>query len=314
MKRFALVPVLLAATSLAGCGSAGSPSAPSAPATRVGPMSIGVTDGRLGGAITDTSGDRERELSGGRRIDPRVLRPLPNLNEGVAGAADCANADLAPDASNVSAVSDATFCLLNAERSTRGLTTLKPDPELQHAALLHGSDMVDHAYFAHEGRDGSKPAERIRDAGYLSSGGAWRIGENLAWGTGDLATPRSIMAAWMASPGHRANILQPQYRQIGFGVVAGNPNGKDGSGATYVTEFGAVDRPARTSTRGNGARQASHDRQGTHSAKRRAASRRHRARMRARRSRARRARVALAPRSHRGKIVGRVASTHAGLN
>ena len=69
--------------------------------------------------------------------------------------------------------------------------------------------MVDHQYFAHEGRDGSQPAERIRATGYLSGGGAWRIGENLAWGTGDLATPRAIMAAWMHSPGHRANILQP---------------------------------------------------------------------------------------------------------
>ena len=49
--------------------------------------------------------------------------------------------------------------------------------------------MVDHQYFAHEGRDGSQPAERIRATGYLSGGGAWRIGENLAWGTGDLATP-----------------------------------------------------------------------------------------------------------------------------
>ena len=84
--------------------------------------------------------------------------------------------------------------------------------------------MVDHQYFAHEGRDGSQPAERIRATGYLSGGGAWRIGENLAWGTGDLASPRAIMAAWMHSPGHRANILQPQYRQIGFGVIAGNPN------------------------------------------------------------------------------------------
>ena len=83
--------------------------------------------------------------------------------------------------------------------------------------------MVEHSYFAHEGRDGSQPAERIRAAGYLSSAGRWRIGENLAWGTGELATPKAIMAAWMDSAGHRANILQPAYREIGFGVLAGNP-------------------------------------------------------------------------------------------
>ena len=164
--------------------------------------------------------------------------------------------------------------------------------------------MVDHQYFAHDGRNGSQPADRIRAAGYLSSGGAWRIGENLAWGTGDLATPRSIMSAWMHSAGHRANILMPQYRQVGFGVIAGNPNGRDGSGATYVTEFGVVERPARA-TRSSA---ASHDRK---SSKRRSASRRHKARMRARRSRAR---VALAPRSRRGRVIGRVASTHAGLH
>jgi uncharacterized protein YkwD len=297
MKRFALVPVVLTAASLAGCGSAGSPSTPqTASGGRVGPMSIGVTDGHLGGAITDTSGGREQELSKAGRIDPRVLRAAPNLNEGVAGATDCADADLQPDASNLPTVSDATFCLLNAERSARGLTVLKADGKLQRAALAHGGDMVDHQYFAHEGLDGSQPAERIRSSGYLSGGGAWRIGENLAWGTGDLATPRAIMAAWMHSPGHRANILKPQYRQIGFGVIAGNPNAKNGSGATYVTEFGVVAHPSSALTASN---------------RRHAASRRHKARLRARRARAR---VALAPHPRRRAIVGRVASVHAGIN
>lgn len=306
MKRSALLPALLAAASLAGCGSNGAPSTPqTAPGGRVGPMSIGVTGGQLGGAITDTSGGREQELSKARTIDPRVLRQAPNLNEGVAGATACANADLQPDATNLPSVSDATFCLLNAERAARGLTALKPDRQLQRAALAHGGDMVDHQYFAHEGRDGSQPAERIRATGYLSGGGAWRIGENLAWGTGDLASPRAIMAAWMHSPGHRANILQPQYRQIGFGVIAGNPNAKDGSGATYVTEFGVVQGSARLASRQNGARAAAKKR-----AKKRSAARRQKARMRARR-----ARIALVPRHHRHRrLVGRVASVHAGLN
>jgi len=304
MKRAALVPALLAAASLAGCGSSGAPSTPhAAPGGRVGPMSIGVTGGRLGGAITDTSGGREQELSKARKIDPRVLRQAPNLNEGVAGATDCANADLQPDTTNLPTISDATFCLLNAERAARGLTALKPDRQLQRAALAHGGDMVVHQYFAHEGLDGSEPAERIRSAGYLSGGGAWRIGENLAWGTGDLATPRSIMAAWMHSPGHRANILQRDYRQIGFGVIAGNPNAKDGSGATYVTEFGVV-QSARVASRLNGARAAAKKR-----AKKRSAARRQKARMRARR-----ARIALLPRHHRHRrTVGRVTRVSAGL-
>jgi uncharacterized protein YkwD len=311
MKRAALAPVLLAAAALAGCGSTGTGGASAPPPTaHVGAMSVGITDGHLGGAVTDSSADRERELAKARRIDPRVLEPAPNLNEGVAGEEQCPNADMAPDASNLSAISDATFCLLNAERTARGLKALAPDRQLQRAALLHGGDMVDHQYFAHEGLDGSRPAERIRATGYLSSGGAWRIGENLAWGTGDLATPRAIMAAWMHSEGHRENILTPQYREIGFGVIAGNPNARDGAGATYVTEFGEVDRPARAaSRRANGSSVASHDRKSS-KAKRRAA-RRKKAKMRARRSRAR---AALAPHSRKGRVVGRVARTHAGLH
>ena len=54
------------------------------------------------------------------------------------------------------------------------------------------------------------------------------------------------MAARMGSPGHRANILQRAYREIGFGVIAGNPSSRSGGGATYVTEFGVVARPLRS--------------------------------------------------------------------
>ena len=321
MRRCSLVPVLLAALGLAGCGTTGNspgPNAAGAPSTP-GAMSIGITEGRLGGAITDTDSERERELSKARPIDPRVLRLAPNVREGVGAADQCANADMLPDGSNLAAVSVATLCLLNAERADRGLTTLKVDRELQEAALGHGNDMVANRYFAHEGRDGSKPAQRIRAAGYLSDGGAWRIGENLAWGTGELASPKAIMAAWMNSPGHRANILMPAYREVGFGVIAGNPRSDDGSGATFVTEFGVVERAARTSSsrraRGGSARRvASHDRHDSRSTKRRAANRRAkakaRARMRARRSRAR---IALSPRSRKGRVVGRVSRTSAGL-
>jgi len=320
MKRAALVPVLLAAASLAGCGATANPPGPNAsgaPSAAGAPMSVGITDGRLGGALTDSSDDRERELSQARPIDPRVLRPAPNVREGVGAGDQCANADMLPDPGNLAAVSAATLCLLNAERADRGLTTLKLDRELQAAALRHGGDMVSNGYFAHEGRNGSKPAQRIRAAGYLSSG-AWRIGENLAWGTGELSTPRSIMAAWKNSAGHRDNILLPAYREVGFGVVAGNPRSRDGSGATFVTEFGVVERSARSSARsrsGSARRVASHDRRSSRAEKRRAAHRRARAkaRMRARRSRARRARLALAPHSRRGRVVGRIARTRAGL-
>ncbi|MEO8688659.1 MAG: CAP domain-containing protein [Solirubrobacteraceae bacterium] len=313
--RTALIPALLAAASLglAGCGSASAPSAPASGPAAPGPagsLSIGVTGGHLGDAVTDTSGGGLRELSPGGPIDPAAQRRRPNLREGIGAGDACPNATLMPSATNVATVAEATLCLLNGERADRGLTPLSLNDRLQRAALGHGNDMVEHRYFAHEGRDGSQPAERIRAAGYLSAGGAWRIGENLAWGTGDLATPTAIMAAWMASAGHRANILQPAYREIGFGVLAGNPAAPENGGATFVTEFGFVDRPQRTaSTRSAVTRRvAARARQG------RAHTRRTRSHAKARRARARRARAALAPRSRRGRIVGSVASVRHSLN
>ena len=60
----------------------------------------------------------------------------------------------------------------------------------------------------------------------------------------------------MNSPGHRANVLEPRYREIGLGVAIGNPAGADGVGATYATEFGAVAgaaaRVARSAPRARG--------------------------------------------------------------
>jgi uncharacterized protein YkwD len=308
--RIALVPALLAIASLGlvGCGSASGPGTPgAAPGAAPGPagsLSIGVTDGHLGDAITDKSGGRLRELSPGGPIDPAALRRAPNLREGVGAGDACPNATLMPGSANLATVAEATLCLLNGERADRGLAALRLNDRLQRAALGHGNDMVENHYFAHEGRNGSQPAERIRATGYLSGNGAWRIGENLAWGTGDLATPQAIMGAWMNSAGHRANILQPAYREIGFGVLAGNPASPDSGGATFVTEFGVMARPNRTAstrTRSTSARRAA-----AKARERRLGARKVRARAKARRARARRARAALAPRSRRGRIVGSV--------
>ena len=306
--RIPLIGALLAVASLglAGCGSATGPSAPAASGAAPGPagtLSIGITEGRLGDASTDKSGGGLRELSPGGPIDPIAQRP--NLREGIGAGDACANATLMPGAGNLATIAESTLCLLNGERADRGLTTLRLNDRLQRAALDHGNDMVEHGYFAHQGRDGSQPAERIRASGYLSAGGQWRIGENLAWGTGELATPKAIMAAWMNSAGHRANILQPAYREIGFGVLAGNPASPENGGATFVTEFGVVDRPSRTGSTGN--RSTSARRVAAKARQRRASARKVRARSKARRARKARARAALAPRSRRGRIVGTVA-------
>ena len=311
LKRTALISTLLAAASLglAGCGASSEPdTAASAPARPAGALDLGVTDARLGDAITDTSGGGLRELSRGGPVDAAALRRAPNLREGVGAGDGCANAALKPDRSNLSSVAEATLCLLNGERADRGLATLRFNDRLQRVALAHGNDMVRHLYFSHSGRDGSQPSERIRASGYLSNGGSWRVGENLAWGTGELASPKAIMAAWMNSAGHRANILQPAYREVGFGVLAGNPASRDSGGATFVTEFGFIDRAVRTAAGRSGstaARRAAARARERRAAARRTRSRTRRARARrARAVRAARARAALAQGSRGGRIVG----------
>jgi uncharacterized protein YkwD len=154
-----------------------------------------------------------------------------------ASAADCPSQNVAPTSANTSEDRSSILCLVNAERSQRGLVSLRENVKLRSAAVAHSSDMVRNGYFAHTTPDGDTFVERILAAGYTSRKAAWSLGENLAWGTGDVSTPRGVHDAWMRSSGHRANILKASYRELGIGVRPGVP--KDaGVGATYTTDFG----------------------------------------------------------------------------
>lgn len=241
MRRTAWIAGTAAALALAGCGgtTAGSGSGPVAdagPAVPAGtPDAVAATDGRLGPATAATSEAPAVELSRGGRPDVSE-HEQPADRVGVGAAAACAGPELAPGAANLASVLQATLCLLNAERVDRGLVRLTENTRLATAARRYAADMVAGGYFSHTGRDGSDFATRLRRVGYIPVTGAWAIGENLAWGTGALATPVTIVNAWMHSAGHRRNILDAAFREIGIGIALGAPNG--GSGATYVNEFG----------------------------------------------------------------------------
>ena len=101
--------------------------------------------------------------------------------------------------------------------------------------------MVNRRFFEHTTPNGVTMVDRIRAARYVPRNAGWALGENLAWGTGSLATPRQIMRAWMDSPGHRANVVKRAYREIGIGVVAATPSA-GGGGATYTADFGVIRR------------------------------------------------------------------------
>jgi uncharacterized protein YkwD len=155
-----------------------------------------------------------------------------------ANAAECANVDLVPDASNLAQVSQATLCLLNNERAARRLAPVSLADGLTRPSLAFSARMVAEGFFAHVSPDGGTLTDRLVAGGYIERDGAWTVGENIAWGQGPLSTPRSITAAWMNSAGHRANILNNSFKEIGVGFSVGTPGGGRDPGGIYTTDFG----------------------------------------------------------------------------
>lgn len=144
-----------------------------------------------------------------------------------------------PDATTLSAARTATVCLVNAERTQRGLRPVVARAELSTASSGLAKDMVARDFFDHVDPDGATMVDRLRRAGWMPRSGSWSAGENIAWAGGSGATPQQIVADWMGSAGHRANILQPSFREIGIGIALGAPVANVGmSAATYVTDFG----------------------------------------------------------------------------
>ena len=163
-----------------------------------------------------------------------------------AAAPVCAGASANPVETSRTELSRTTLCLLNNERTSRGLHELRLNPRLSMAARAHSGDMVAKHYFDHVSKTGKDVVDRLYRTGYLGDVQTWIVGENLAWGTGGRSTPKQILSAWMHSPGHRQNILTARFREIGIGVVDGVPVGRRADGATYTTTFGAregVDAP-----------------------------------------------------------------------
>ncbi|MEU6005467.1 CAP domain-containing protein [Streptomyces sp. NPDC047453] len=115
--------------------------------------------------------------------------------------------------------------LVNAERSKAGCSALTVNAKLTKAAQAHSEDMAAHRNMSHTGSDGSNPGDRITRAGY-----SWQsYGENVAYG---YATPEQVMAGWMSSSGHKANILNCSFKEIGVGLAQ--------PGNYWTQEFGAA--------------------------------------------------------------------------
>ncbi len=109
--------------------------------------------------------------------------------------------------------------LVNQERVEAGCAVLNVDARLTRAARAHSRDMAANGFFSHTNRQGKGPSQRVSDAGYR-----WRMtGENIASGQ---PTAAAVMSAWMNSPGHRRNILNCGYRDIGVGLAFRDTSGR----------------------------------------------------------------------------------------
>jgi uncharacterized protein YkwD len=130
---------------------------------------------------------------------------------------------VSPPSAGANTAAALVLSITNAERAKVGCKALKTNADLTKAAQGHSADMAKNNYFSHDSQDGRSPFDRMKDAGYSFSAAA----ENIAMGQ---LTPDAVMTAWMNSAGHKANILNCTYTQIGIGIA------KDKGGAPYWTQ------------------------------------------------------------------------------
>ena len=163
-----------------------------------------IADPRYTGVGVFRSRDNYWIVLAARRIDPKPLEPI--------------------------AVAARVLELVNAARAEprdcgkghrfAAAGPLIASPKLAEAARLHSVDMAEHRTLGHPGSDGSEPAERITRVGY-----EWRgTGENVASGQ---QNADAVVAAWLTSPGHCANIMEPRFTEMGVAFALApdqNPN------------------------------------------------------------------------------------------
>ena len=161
-----------------------------------------------------------REIWKPVRVVPPGLRAL--LPIAVTVAALLPTLALGADAPRVAAedrLESAVLAELNLVRLEHGLKQLRLNPKLTAAADHHSLEMVRSGYFGHESADGSHFAKRIK-AFYQPRRARrpWTVGENLIWQAPRL-TARAAVVSWLASPGHRDNLLESAFREVGISAV-----------------------------------------------------------------------------------------------
>jgi uncharacterized protein YkwD len=127
---------------------------------------------------------------------------------------------------------DKVVQLTNNYRTQNGLAPLQINLTLNNVAQSHSEDMALRDYFSHKGSNGSSASDRVLNAGYNYS----YVGENIAAG---YTTPEAVVQGWINSPGHRANILNANFKEIGIGYYyLANDTGSVNYKSYWTQEFG----------------------------------------------------------------------------
>jgi uncharacterized protein YkwD len=237
--------VLVAVVAVTGCGGGGGSSSAEPAAALTQPAStpggVVAADGTqaLVGPTGRATSTAQQFDDGPGKISAKANHKPNTLENGVGSGPACDDAGISPSDGNEDQLNAAVLCLVNAERAALGLRALIENPQLDQAATGMAHRIVTDHFFSHDTPDGKNLVERIEPTGYIPNSGDWVVGENLAWGSGALSTPEAIVNGWMNSGGHKANILAPDYRDIGVAAAMGSPSTSLTGGAVYVNDFGA---------------------------------------------------------------------------
>ncbi len=181
-----------------------------------GALKAAVAQSKLGGALATQSGRVEKTIAGilgGAAQDTiSFLTVNPGGSENI--NLHFRTTEVTVDSSSESEMLN----LVNHERTSRGIPALQFDVKLRDVARAHSRDMFARGYFSHIDPDGKSPFDRMQAAGISFT----EAGENIAY------APTTILAhnGLMDSPGHRENILNPNFHKIGIGIIDGGIYGK----------------------------------------------------------------------------------------
>lgn len=159
--------------------------------------------------------------------------PLPPLPELIAPETACPGQ--IDETLSVEAQEATMECMIEFAREKAGLAALAATPSLESSSAAKAADIIGCNEFSHTAC-GREFTYWFEQDGYGQPGGCWGAGENIAWGTGELGTVRSILTAWVNSPEHLENMLESSYDEFGVGLEVGSLKGYTGA-HVWVTHF-----------------------------------------------------------------------------